>query len=164
MKEFSFDQFLTKLDSYEELKCGSLRKVCKKGEHVFIQGECCKDVFCMHRGLLKLYYNTLEGKEWIKSFIPDKGIVGSRHSQMLNAPSTFSVLCLEDSEMTVYPYDLFQKVCVNDRELAGMLFGFTQWLGLKKELREYRLLCLPVEEAYTAGGIHVILFSTRAIG
>jgi len=28
------------------------------------------------------------------------------------------------------------------------VFNFTQWLGLKKEIREYRLLCLSAEEAY----------------
>ena len=102
----------------------------------------------MRSGLVKLYYNTLEGKEWIKSFVPDKGIIGSRHAQVLNRPSAFSAQCLEDTEMTVYPYELFQNVCYEDTALVRMFFDFTQWLGLKKEIREYQLLCLSAEEAY----------------
>ena len=50
--------------------------------------------------------------------------------------------------MTVYPYELFQNVCYEDTALVRMFFDFTQWLGLKKEIREYQLLCLSAEEAY----------------
>jgi CRP/FNR family transcriptional regulator, anaerobic regulatory protein len=149
MKEFSFDNFIYRLDNHPALKEQAVEKHYKKGSHVFVQGSVCKDVFCMRRGLLKLYYNTIEGKEWIKSFVADKGVVGSRSSQLLAKPSPFSVLCMEDTEIIRYPYELFQQVCSDDYELTQSLFGFTQWLGLKKEVREYQLLCLSAEEAYS---------------
>lgn len=148
MNEFSFEDFIIRLDRHETLNKQAVNKHYQKGEYVFAQGRVCKDVFCMRSGLVKLYYNTLEGKEWIKSFVPDKGIIGSRHAQVLNRPSAFSAQCLEDTEMTVYPYELFQNVCYEDTALVRMFFDFTQWLGLKKEIREYQLLCLSAEEAY----------------
>lgn len=149
MKEFSFDDFLSRLHDHPGLTQQAVVRHYKKGSHVFSQGTVCKDVFCMRRGLLKLYYHTIEGKEWIKSFIADQGVVGSRNSQLLDKPSPFSVLCMEDSEIISYPYDIFQQVCSEDHELAQALFSFTQWLGLKKEMREYQLLCLSAEDAYS---------------
>ena len=149
MGKFSFSDFLVKLDTHTELRENRVNKSYAKGTHVFQQGEVCRDVFCLHKGLVKLYYNTFEGKEWIKSFIPDVGVFGSRKSQILGDASPFSVLCLEDSEIVRYPFDLFEQVCLDDEDLAHDLFAFTQWLGLKKEIREYRLLCLSAEEAYS---------------
>jgi len=74
---------------------------------------------------------------------------GSRRSQILGDASPFSVLCLEDSEIIQYPFEIFERVCLDDEKLTQGLFAFTQWLGLKKEIREYRLLCLSAEEAYS---------------
>ncbi|MCG7981794.1 MAG: Crp/Fnr family transcriptional regulator [Candidatus Thiodiazotropha lotti] len=125
------------------------RKIhCAKGEHIFAQGEVCRDIFCMNSGLVKLYYNTREGKEWIKSFIADRSMLGSRTSQELGLPSPFSAMCLEDTQLVRFPYALFEAVCFSDLEMAKAVFHFSQWLGLKKELREYQLLCLTAEEAY----------------
>ena len=149
MKEFSFDGFLQRLDSHPILKEQAVEKDYKKGMHIFEQGNVCKDVFCLRQGLLKLYYNTIEGKEWIKSFVADQGIVGSRKSQILGKPSAFSILCMEDTKIISYPYEVFHQVCSDEYELMQALFDFTQWLGLKKEIREYQLLCLSAEEAYS---------------
>jgi len=148
MEKFSFDSFINILNSHKELSQRCVTKTYPKGSYVFQQGEVCRDVFCMHKGLVKLYYNTFDGKEWIKSFIPDKGVFGSRKSQVLGQASPFSVLCLEESEMIQYPFDIFERICLEDETLARGLFAFTQWLGLKKEIREYRLLCLSAEQAY----------------
>jgi len=102
----------------------------------------------MYSGLVKLYFNTLEGKEWIKSFIPDRGVFGSRNAQSMGKPSPFSALCLEETKILSIPYDAFEQVIFEDLALSRAVFHFTQWLGLKKELREYQLLCLSAEEAY----------------
>lgn len=148
MGNFSFKEFLARLENHPELKQQAVIKSYPKGSHIFQQGEVCRDVFCLNKGLIKLYYNTLEGKEWIKSFIPDIGLFGSRKSQLLGDASPFSVVCLEDSEVIKYPVSLFERICLEDKELSTALFGFMQWLGLKKEIREYRLLCLSAEDAY----------------
>ena len=148
MKNFHFNEIFEQIINHPEMARHGKEIVCKKGEHIFVQGEVCKDIFCMQSGLVKLYYNTLEGKEWIKSFIADQGIIGSRTSQTLNLPSPFSGLCLENTVMIRFPYDLFESVCVSDPKIAENLFQFTQWLGLKKELREHQLLCQTAEEAF----------------
>jgi CRP-like cAMP-binding protein len=148
MKEFCIDEFMTKILNSPTLKGHEYAKKYKKGSFIFNQGEICRDVFCLQRGLIKIYYNTLDGKERIKVFIADRGIFGSRSSQALNIPSPFSTLCLEDTEIIRFPYDLFEDACFEDLQLARSVFRFTQWLAVKKELREYQLLCLSVEDAY----------------
>ena len=119
-----------------------------KGEDIFRQGDLCPDIFIMARGLVKLHYVTYDGKEWIKSFITDRGILGSRASQSLGQPSTFSATCLEDTTVTPLLYKTFETQCSKDPELATKVFQFFQWLGLKKELREHDLLCLSAEQRY----------------
>lgn len=148
MEEFCFDEFMAKILKSQKLEGYCFEDEYKKGSHIFTQGELCRDVFCVRRGLIKVYYNTLDGKEWIKTFIADQGIIGSRSSQALNIASPFSALCLEDTEIISFPYARFEDACFEDMQLARAIFRFTQWLGVKKELREYQLLCLSVEEAY----------------
>ena len=150
MDKFDFDRFLERVINHSGFEQHGAELSLKKGEHLFSQGEVCTEVFCMSRGLVKFYFNTLEGKEWIKSFVVDKGVLGSRSSQLLKVPSPFSALCLEDTQVIRFPYDLFEAVCFEDLELARAVFHFSQWLGVKKELREYQLLCLSAEEAYQA--------------
>jgi len=84
----------------------------------------------------------------MKSFIADTGMFGTRTSQLLGKESPFSALCLEETELLYFPYAVFEKVCFDDLPLAQSIFYFTQWLGVKKETREYQLLCLSAEEAY----------------
>ena len=148
MDKFQHHELLERILAHPELRNAGKTDNIKKGEHIFVQGEVCRDIFCMNHGLVKLYYNTLEGKEWIKSFIADRAILGSRTSQELGLPSPFSAMCLEDTQFVRFPYQLFEKVCFSDLEMAKAIFHFTQLLGLKKELREYQLLCLTAEEAY----------------
>ncbi len=148
MKEFQFDQLLTQILSHPQLQGLGKEMRFTRGEHIFMQGEICRELFCMRSGLVKLYFNTLEGKEWIKSFIADQGLLGSRSSQALEMPSPFSALCLEDTTIVRIPYDRFEEVCFSDLQMARAIFQFTQWLGVRKELREYQLLCLSAEEAY----------------
>lgn len=148
MNTFSFDDFFTYIHAHPHFGELDKPKRFAKGEDLFTQGEICRDVFMMSEGLVKLHYITLDGKEWIKSFIMNIGLVGSRTSQSLNQPSTFSATCLEDCVVHILPYATFETACVEDPKLAAMAFQFFQWLGLKKEQREHQLLCLTAEERY----------------
>ncbi len=148
MQIFTISTFLTKLLAHEELRRQQRHRVYAKGEHVFVQGEVCADVFFMRRGLVKLYFDTVDGKEWIKSFVADEGLFGSRSAQSMAGGSLFSVVCLEETELLSFPYAVFERVCLSEPEIAREVFQFTQWLGLKKEMREYQLLCVSAEDRY----------------
>lgn len=118
------------------------------GEHVIRQGDACSDIFILRSGLVKIYYVTREGKEWVKSFIMNRGVFGSRSAQMAGEGSAFAAVCVEDSEVAAIPYPVFLEASLKDAALMELVFRFNEWLGLKKERREYDLLCRSAEERY----------------
>lgn len=118
------------------------------GTPVIRQGQACTDIFVLRAGLVKLHYATPAGKEWVKSFIADRGVFGSRSAQMAGTGSAFSATCLEDCELAALPYPAFFGTVLADPALAAQVLRFNEWLGLKKERREYDLLCRSAEERY----------------
>jgi CRP/FNR family transcriptional regulator, anaerobic regulatory protein len=148
MDIFSLDDFIKYIRAQSSLLNGQKAAQFHPGEDIFSQGDVNPDIFVLTDGLVKLHYITHDGKEWIKSFIMDKGLLGSRASQSLGLPSPYAATCLETSQVYSLPYKTFETMCSEDPALSAMAFQFFQWLGLKKELREHDLLCLSAEERY----------------
>lgn len=115
---------------------------------MFRQGDVASDVFLLGKGLAKLSYVTRDGKEWVKSFIADSGMFGSRRSQSLGEASPFSAWCVEASELVLIPYDRFSAAAMGDKDMATLLLRLSEALAVKKEKREHDLLCLSAEDRY----------------
>jgi len=120
----------------------------KKNHVVIHQGEICSQIYFIHTGLVKLSYLTLDGKEFIKSFIHEDGMFGSLHSQLTGGDSTFSVIALEDLEVEALPFSKLQVLLQNYPALQYSAMVFFQQLALKKEVREYEFLCLSARQRY----------------
>ena len=120
----------------------------EKGEVVFRQGDPSRDIHVLRGGLVKLSYLTHDGKEWIKSFIADAGVFGSRRSQIAGGTSAFSAACLEPSEVLILGYDRFRAAMAGDAELSALFLEMSEAMALKKEVREHDLLCLSAEARY----------------
>ena len=120
----------------------------KKNETVFAQGDVCRQIYFIRSGLVKLSYLTFEGKEMIKSFITEGHMFGSLYSQLTGKGSTFNAVALEPLELDVMEYGLLQELTENNPAMQKMLSQFFQRLALKKELREYELLCLSAPQRY----------------
>lgn len=119
-----------------------------RGALLIRQGDVCRDVFVLRRGLLKMFYITHDGKEWVKSFFMDGGLFGSRRSQAMGLGSAFAVMCLEECEILRLPYELVRQCAREDRVVMEGLFDFSEWVSLRKEKREHELLCLSAEARY----------------
>lgn len=126
------------------------RKRLTRGGHVIRQGEMMTDFFIIESGLVKLYYLTREGKEWVKSFVMEGGAFGSRTCQIIGEGSPFAAVCLEDTRLVVLPYVVFRRVLLDRPKLMESVFQLTEEIGLKKERREYELLCRTAQERYRA--------------
>lgn len=133
---------------HERLRAHVRGQELRAGDHVIRQGDVCSDIFILRSGLVKIHYVTREGKEWVKSFVMDRGVFGSRSAQMAGEGSAFAVVCVEDSEVAAIPYPVFLEASLKDAQLMEIVFRFNEWLGLKKERREYDLLCRSAEERY----------------
>ena len=119
-----------------------------KSSQIIKQGDICRDVIFLRRGLAQMSYLTFEGKEWIKSFFAENSILGSRRCQIMGAPSHFAITCLEDCDVTAVPYDGLRALCAKDADLMAVFFDFNEQVSMRKEKREYEFLCLSAQDRY----------------
>ncbi len=119
-----------------------------KGTCLFHQHQEPANLFFIEQGLVKAFYETRDGKEFIKSFIREGQVIGSLQALFANKPNSFSVVALEDCRVREIPKaQLLDSVNVNS-ELQNLMSEQLLALAMKKEQREYELLCLSVEERY----------------
>ena len=98
-------------------------------------------------GGFKLIYKNGK-KEWIKSFVFSKGILGSIPSLLENKPSSYAIQSIEKSEVLVIESFLLQKSLQENNQYYIYLSKFLADLYLQKEKRIYEFLILTPEERY----------------
>lgn len=144
----NFSDLIARLQSDAQLASRMRHSTHAKGSQIIKQGEVCGDVIFLRRGLAQMSYVTFEGKEWIKSFFAENSVLGSRRCQIMGEPSHFAITCLEDCEVTAFPYDGLRAACANDPALMTVFFDFNEQVSLRKEKREYEFLCLSAQDRY----------------
>jgi len=119
----------------------------QKNTNVFLQGDEDQYLYVIQEGVLKAYYNDVEGKEYIKSFLfPGDNIAST---QALNrGRCSFSLLCLKNTRLIKLPYQKVRETAANDLELANAIIELLMSFAMKKEQREFELLCLSAEQRY----------------
>lgn len=120
----------------------------KKNEYLFRQGDMNNSLFWIRSGLFKAYYQTADGHEWVKSFLVEGNMIGSLQAVVANVCTSFSLVCLEDSEVLQISGKDFLRLLNHHPEHYPVLNQFLLNLAMKKEQREYELLCLSAEERY----------------
>jgi CRP-like cAMP-binding protein len=120
-----------------------------KAEHIFRQGDVDQSLYFVQSGLLKAYYTSLDGKEFIKSFLLPEDTIGSMTSAYANERCSFSLVCLAPTVLAEIPFVKIREHCAKDAELAQLIIEFLLQFSMKKEKREYQLLCLSAQERYT---------------
>jgi len=120
-----------------------------KGEHVFMQGDHDRSFYYVQSGLLKAYYTSDDGKEFIKSFLLPEDFIGSLASAYSEESCSFGLLCLEQSVLIKIPFKCLYEYSKNDLELANTLIKRLLHVSMKKEKREYEFLCLSAEDRFS---------------
>jgi len=121
-----------------------------KGEHVFMQSDLDKSLYFVQSGLLKAYYSTEDGKEYIKSFLLPNNVIGSLSSFYSEGSCSFSLLCLESTTLVKLPFSALYERSIENLEMANNMIDLLLNLVMKKEKREYEFLCLSAEERFCA--------------
>lgn len=125
------------------------RKVMlEAGDYAFMQGDSDSNIYFVQSGLLKAYYIREDGKEHIKSFLPEGSIIGSMVSLVDGDPCTFNLIASEPTTAIALPYQVLADAAQNDIDLANALVGFLGTYGKRKEQREYQLLSLSAEDRF----------------
>lgn len=118
------------------------------GAHLFRQGDRDERLYLVQSGVLKAYYLSVDGKEHIKSFLLPGDIIGSLMASHAGQPSTFGLVCLKPSRLVAVAFRDLHAASRADPEISAEVVSFLIGFGLKKEMREYELLCLTAEQRY----------------
>ena len=122
--------------------------VAEADEHLFRQGDLSQSLYIVKSGLLKAYYLSVDGKEHIKSFLLPGDNIGSLTALHSGQACTFSLVCLKPCELIVLKFSDLYDASRQDAEISAAVVDFLLKFGMKKEMREYELLCLSAEERY----------------
>ena len=138
------------MSQFQELVVENGREIAvRSGDHLFSQGDSDSNVYFVKSGLLKAYYIRADGKEHIKSFLPEGSIIGSMVALVDDDPCTFSLSAAEDGSVIALPFARLKEAAGQDIGLANVLIDFLSVYGKRKERREYELLSLSPEERYS---------------
>ncbi len=121
-----------------------------KGAVLFRQGDKTSSLFLIKKGLIKAYYETVDGKEFIKSFVAEGAVIASMQAIFAASPCSFTAACLEDSTVLEVPSKAVLDLVATNAELAQKFNALLAALAMKKEQREYEFLCLSPEQRYLA--------------
>ncbi|MEM6985426.1 MAG: Crp/Fnr family transcriptional regulator [Pseudomonadota bacterium] len=120
----------------------------QRGEHLFHQGDNDRALYVVMQGILKAYYLSPDGKEHIKSFLVSGDTIGSLSGYFGDGGCTFNLLCLEDCVLVQVEFERVYEACRDDLELANEMLDFLVRFAMRKERREFELLCLPAETRF----------------
>lgn len=119
-----------------------------KGDVVFRQGDITDSVYYIQAGLLKAYYVTADGKEFVKSFLKEADVIGNLAALTSDDGCTFTLVCLESSTLIRVSFGDLLRLAEADLTVANHLIQLLAGLAVKKERREYEFLCMSAEERF----------------
>lgn len=85
-------------------------KKYRKGELILETGQVCKQIYFVDSGLVKTFFYT-GTREFIMRFFPEGHMFTVLDSFLLQQPSSYSVLALEDTTVTCLNYDDLEMLC-----------------------------------------------------
>ncbi|PKA16609.1 Crp/Fnr family transcriptional regulator [Leptospira haakeii] len=125
----------------------TIRKL-EYGDFLIKQGTQPTEFAFVFSGVLREYYLTDQGNEYIKSFNFPGDFTGSYFDLLTEQPSTCNIRAITDCELAVAKFSEFRKLFSQDIVWERLGRIFAENLFLKKARREYELLALSAEERY----------------
>lgn len=117
-------------DSYEdETKATFNRKEFTKGQFLFSQGEVCRQMFYIEKGLARIFYNSNSGKEITTWFSKENTFITSIDSFYQHKATQYNCELLEDSVVPVSMTNASQNM-----RFAAAISGF----GMLMKQSEYK--------------------------
>ncbi len=113
-----------------------------KGAFLFHAGDTIDSLFLIQKGLIKNYYDTRDGKQFVKSFIREGGFIASMQTVVAGKPGAFSAVCLEKCQVLEVTKSSLSRLLASKPMFVEQLNAMLLQLAAKKEQREYELLCL----------------------
>lgn len=138
------------IDAEKKITSAFISEEHPKGHLLFTQGEVCRHVYYIEKGLARVYYNSNDGREITARFFPENSFISAIDSFYQNKPTNDYCELLEDSVVFSIKYSELEEMMDNNLELAR--FSFHVIFDLAKQMAEYivSLKFQTAEERYTA--------------
>jgi CRP-like cAMP-binding protein len=99
-----------------------------KGDIIVRQGQICKELFFVQKGLLKVL-SVNDGREFIMRFFAEDVFVTIVDSFTEQKPSKFEMVALEDSDLLVIHHSRFEPMVSANLDLANAFRQLNQWVS-----------------------------------
>lgn len=106
-----------------------------KGHHLFRQGEVCRHIFYIEKGLARVYYHSGSGKEITAWFYAENSFLTAHDSFYQHKASPSYCELLEDSVVYSLKYTDMEIMLNENHDLA--IFAFHTVFELAKKLTEF---------------------------
>jgi CRP-like cAMP-binding protein len=105
-------------------------------------------VYRVREGLLKQFYTTADGDDWIKSFTAEGDVFACPFALLRSQPTTFSAQAIEPSLVEQIDFKVIERLASESSEWQRLLRHAIEELALIKLQRERELLTLSAEALY----------------
>ena len=138
---------LTEQEEKLLLSRASYRKFLK-GQFVVQQGDVCKYESFVVSGCMKTFYQDNEGHEHIVMFAIENWWASDFESLITNTPATYSIQCLENTELIQFTYENRELLYEEIPKLERVYRIIFQRALIVSEKRIIRNFALPSKDRY----------------
>jgi CRP-like cAMP-binding protein len=124
------------------------RQIFYKDVVLVNQGDRWNKVYFVERGIVRLFFNTPDGREFNKNFFTEGNFFWPATPATRLHPSLFSITTLEMSYIWVADFVLFQKQLMTIQRWEAFALPFAETLADQKINREYEFLMFDAEARY----------------
>jgi len=135
-------------DEYSSLIMQAKPVIIKKGETLFSEGDAVKYAYAVQSGIIKVAYNTHDGKEFIKSFQTAGHVVVPYMEGITGVPSRTSASAITETKAVCIPFHPMIKALNSTPALLQLHVKILQFLFLVKDRREYQFLTMDATARY----------------
>jgi CRP-like cAMP-binding protein len=125
------------------------RKI-SKGETLVTEGAMWRQVYFIEKGILRLFYTSLDGKEFNKAFFAEGELVWPTAPKARNEPSLFTIAALECCHLFSADFRQFQSALRASGCWERFALPFVERLADSKFLREHEFLVKDAEARFDA--------------
>ncbi|PAU78858.1 cyclic nucleotide-binding protein [Halomonas salipaludis] len=123
-------------------------KHVRAGDFLFRVEEQHPVVYFVKHGIIKMVYETMDGKAWIKAFAEEGRFFASLTALETNGHTSFSAYAVCNATVEQLPYKVLLELADTHPAWQRALRRAFEIYGFRKETREKELLTLSPEERY----------------
>jgi CRP-like cAMP-binding protein len=124
----------------EKLPTSNLQKDVKKDEMLLRNGQVCKHIFFVQKGILRLYSTDNSGKEHILQFAMENWWMADRNNLCDHQPSEYFIDAVEDSSIVMINQAFIEQAT----EISGEFRNFHEKLLQKRIKKLYHRINLLI--------------------